>query len=675
MPRENKKRGHRGEKRKHEGEIEFNSRLKRQRSAEIEDDIEIILDNKPTHFSTACQDPGFAEDAEPVFFGNLDDEEQEMFKRAHTLLDLPVGSGPDAFPDEEAKHLFLENLIWKEADGRELKLACSQSCSRLLEEVMLLASPEQLRRLFIKFRGNFLHLVQHRFASHCCETLFLRASPFVNEEQDGNEAKPQSDTLQESPSMEQLFIDVVEELTPNLGFLISDRFGSHVLRTLLVIFSGRPLSQLLLTSKKVYKTQVEGPQKDDCYRAVSASFSEALHRVVSAMTASLDETSLHILATHPVGSPLLQLLIDLELTASGRRATKTPGSLYSRLLPDDPSQEGSQSMIFINHLLFDVIGSRLLELIFQKAPDKTFKHLYNAAIQPRLKSIIKNDTAIFVLLRCIERMGERELIAVLDDLAPLVEFLIERNRASSLKILIERCRANGVDINPLVASLREHSNLFLRLFAPESLSQTNTSAAQNGLAQTTRSSVNNSRIHWTALLVSILSYSDALQNLIGNYILDVKDSFLQDICQNTSTSRIIQAALTSCHDHVRKPLVQKLIPHVHHLAPNVAGSHVVEALLPATESLRFLRLRIGEELLYHQKEIEETQPGRIVCMKWNIRAFKAGVGPWAKKHNEGEGKSGVELARARFAETRKNESRKGAGKGANASIGRQGVKV
>lgn len=677
MPRENKKRGRRGEKRKHEGDAESSSVHKRQKSAEAEEDVEITLDDKPTNFSTAYQDPGFVGDSEPVFFGSLDDEEQEIFKRAHALLDLPVGSGPDAFPDDEAKNLFLENLIWKEADGKELKLACSQSCSKLLEEVMFLASPAQLKRLFVKFRGKFSYLLQHRFASHCCETLFLKATSVVNEESESIAPRNQSNAAEEGPSMEQLFVDVAEELTPNLGFLMTDVFGSHVLRALLIVFSGRPLSSYFssTSTKGNKKAKPGGHQQDDSHRAVPASFHEALEQFTSAMIASLDSTSLHILVTHPVGNPMLQLLIDIELTALGRMAIKSPNSLYGRLLPDDPSQEDSQSRKSINHLLYDTVGSRLLEVIFQKAPEKLFKHLYKAAIQSRLKSIIRNDAANFVLLRCVERMGKKELKAALCDLCPLMELLIERNRASLLKVLIERCREKEVDISPLIAPLQDCSSFFPGLFAPESSTQGNALAKQDLLAGATTNFAKVSRSHWAALFVSILSYADALQGLIGGSILALDDSVLVHICQDTVSSRVIQAALTSCHNNVRKPLVQKLIPRVYHLAPDVAGSHVVEALLPATENLRFLRLKIGEELLVHQKEIGETQPGRIVCMNWNIRAFQAGVGPWAKKPDQVKSKSGIEIARAKFAEKKRSESQKGAARGVNASLGRPGVKA
>lgn len=84
---------------------------------------------------------------EKVFFGMLDDDEQEYFKRADEMLEL------DQFGDPEEKKLFLES-VYREADGKELKIAHSQSCSRLLERLIRVSNASQLKNLFQKFSGK-----------------------------------------------------------------------------------------------------------------------------------------------------------------------------------------------------------------------------------------------------------------------------------------------------------------------------------------------------------------------------------------------------------------------------------------------------------------------------------------------------------------------------------------
>ncbi len=130
----------------------------------------------------ATADGGFAnhgeEPAEKEFFGMLADEEQEYFRRADEMLEL------NQFPTPEDRALFLES-VYEEAKGKELKVASSQSCSRLMERLIQLANTSQKKRLFEAFAGHFLSLVQHRFASHCCEALFLRSAGVVSQELSG----------------------------------------------------------------------------------------------------------------------------------------------------------------------------------------------------------------------------------------------------------------------------------------------------------------------------------------------------------------------------------------------------------------------------------------------------------------------------------------------------------
>ena len=184
MPRENQKRGRRAEDKSKKDAI------KRKRDETTDD-----ASPKRMKSSTdeAVNDPSEAPDYIPLdggdyenydkqpsgngdmpFYGLLDTEEQEYFSRANEVLEL------NQFQDAEELRTFVDS-VYSEANGKELKLACSQSCSRLMEKLISSSDIRQIRRLFDKFNGHFLHLVQHRFASHCCETLFIHAAPGVAE--------------------------------------------------------------------------------------------------------------------------------------------------------------------------------------------------------------------------------------------------------------------------------------------------------------------------------------------------------------------------------------------------------------------------------------------------------------------------------------------------------------
>ena len=153
MPQEHKKRGRRMNKRKHGEDDEDNANLepvietnKRRKSAG-EDETESQQPYIPLAAQDSEYDAGYPSSVERPFFGMLDEEEQEYFKRADDMLET------NAFGDADERKLFLES-VYREAEGKELKIALSQSCSRLMERLIQLSSAAQLKNLFQKFSGK-----------------------------------------------------------------------------------------------------------------------------------------------------------------------------------------------------------------------------------------------------------------------------------------------------------------------------------------------------------------------------------------------------------------------------------------------------------------------------------------------------------------------------------------
>lgn len=147
MPKENKKRGRREEnkRKREEEEQEDIPSTKRQKSEDAADEVQIVVDgggDQQEHGQDAYCGPG-----EIPFYGLLTEDEQEYFKRADSLLEL------NQFADAEERELFLAN-VYKEANSKELKIANSQSCSRLMERLILMSSPAQLKALFQRFNGQ-----------------------------------------------------------------------------------------------------------------------------------------------------------------------------------------------------------------------------------------------------------------------------------------------------------------------------------------------------------------------------------------------------------------------------------------------------------------------------------------------------------------------------------------
>ena len=664
MPKEHKKRGRREEKkRKREDEqVATGSPLKRQKSEDLipeeqgVDDVNFVTEgNEGDNFI------GFHEKANPleaVFYGLLDQEEQDYYASVNTKLEA------NDFEDEVDRRAFID-AIYRESNGKELKIACSQSCSRYLERLILVSSPDQLKGLFAKFRTHFLHLVQHRFASHCCETLFMQSANVVDH------ASHQSiETESQDPSFEKLFVEAVNELSDNLGYLLTERFASHTIRVLIVVLSGEPMDQgsmsTVVSSRKKEKIDLTLPAESvptelSSRRNVPLSFTRALTDMIGNATSSLNTTYLRALATHPTGNPVLQLLLRLELTGVADLNVKDANSVFKRLFPEDSFEEGTDSAKFANGLLYDPSGSRLLETIVQHSSGKVFKKMYRSLWKESISSIAKNDIASYVAIQIMQRVGKDDLGSILEQLLPEIPTLVERYRVNVIKTLVERCQIRELDMQPLFEALEKAYGQDAATRLPKMLKLDVAPDAQGSDGKGKASTAANSKavdVHGSVLAQAILK-TPKLSQLLHESLLATSPDLILLFCKEPSASRVIQAALQPDISPIsfRRQFVPQLIEHILGLATDVSGSHVVDALWDGTTDLHFMKERIAWTLQEHEAELRDSRYGRVVWRNWSMDLFQRRKAEWqtlAKGKQEGAGdqagpkKSGIELARAKF---------------------------
>jgi nucleolar protein 9 len=678
MPRENKNRGRREEKKlKRKNEATENLPSKRQKSQAMPQEVQVGI--APESANAVDGEIEDAESEERPFYGMLEDEEQEYFRRADEKLEL------NDFSSSEDCGLFLES-IYREAEGKELKIACSQSCSRLLERLILLSTVEQKKKLFGNFSGNFTHLVQHRFASHCCEMLFIQSAGVVTEELLGNiEVEEGEEAL---GSMESLFLSVLDELEGDMTALLTSRFASHTLRVLLVILSGRPLekssTQTMLKSKRKEKVTITNlaSQQSLGKRAVPEMFSFAVNKIISDTIATMDESFIVVLAQHPTGNPTLQLLLELELTSKSKAPKPEPGqkTLLSTLLPDDISAEDSKSQAFINGLMYDAVGSRLLEKICTFAPSKTFKQIYRIVFKDRIAGLARNEIASYVVICVLKRLSPEDLEEAITAILPQVTDLVQRSRTVILKTLVERCHERGIDIAPLTAAISaafgsDPATLLLKMANIADLSSLTAAVlpppqqeGTDSVPQIPRPSP--PQLHGSLLAQALLAIPGAPTALIQAAILTLPPATLHTLALYTPTSHILQSALgsstlmstsgefkslgstviegdrqpylpTPANLTFRRKIIGQLLTPSDHcpepvitLAESNIGTHILDSLLLSAPSLLSLIERMANTLSSHEHILRDSFTGRIVWRNWNMDLFKRRRAEWIKKVKE-----------------------------------------
>ncbi|KAL4991390.1 hypothetical protein BDW68DRAFT_185086 [Aspergillus falconensis] len=683
MPRENQKRGRRAtekakkeaSKRKHDEGIEEPTKKRLKPSADEDNAITAGADYIPLGGEEHDGQNMTAAPDEMPFYGLLDSEEQEYFSRANEMLEL------NQFGDAEERRLFVGS-VFREARGKELKIACSQSCSRLMEKLISVSDIDQIRRLFNKFIGHFLTLVQHRFASHCCERLFISAAPGVTQKASKSKLKKDDEAEMdedEEPepelSLAEMFMKVVEELQGNWGYLLTERFASHTIRVLLLVLAGEPVdvssNDSVVASRKKERLGVVGGETQDTNpvgekRTVPESFEATLKKIMQDMVSVLDDTYLRALATHPVGNPVLQVLVRLELSHFGKSSAKQPTSIIKRLIQDENYEEDSETTRFIRGLLYDPVGSRLLETMVRCMPGKMFKSLYKNYLREQMSSLARNQTAGYVVLRVLERLGKDELQAVLEQIVPKIPGLIERSRTIVPKVLIERCLARGVDTKPLAKALEssydsDPARRLEQMLRLETATADKEKFDKNGpQGESNPASAAAEKLHGSLLAQTIVTAPGQLSDLVFSSLLALSSDVLLSICKDSTASRVVQQALTSpaSTPQFRRQFTTRFTGHLNELALDSSGSHVVDSLWPATKDIYFVKERMAQELAQNELALRDSIAGRAVWRNWAMDLYKRRRGEWAAKakgkdvtNNDSaeKPKSRLDMARARYA--------------------------
>ncbi|RPB18952.1 ARM repeat-containing protein [Terfezia boudieri ATCC MYA-4762] len=694
MPKEKKKRGRRAEeaRRKQEGEVKH---------ADI--DIPMEFYDAP---GQGTGDIGYTQDAEvvdgPPFFGLLDEQEQECFRVQDELLKA------NAFETEDDRTAFVNNFF-READGKELKLANSQGCSRLLEKMMSLATPKQLKGLFQKCNGNFMHLVQHRFASHFCESLFLHSAGVVAQEEEddgvlGMENAMDMDGNEIFASMESLFLYTLNELEPFLHALLTHPFASHTVRVLLLVLSGHGTNKTASTSLIQSRNKENKLETDKLAgeRRVPDSFEEATGRILKTISEKIGVRELRILATHPVGSPTLQFLLQLELSSTevtGRKSKKdqkdtlSKSTLLSKLLGGEESEGNTSASAFLQNLFYDSVGSHVLEAVIQFSDQTTFAVLYDKYFKDRLPSMSRNETASFVAVKVVDRLDEKQLEALIGGLVPLVPNLLERSLTNVLKATIDSSIKHDVDASKLVKAIADTFNtdgistvIFKMLkISEKELQQASEDAIDNvtGAGSGSKGKKNPTQMHGSLLVQSILQLPGDCGSFANASLLAQTPDTVLHLATNPTASHVIQASLTSPHATVlhKRKLLNLLSGNFAQLAMSPSGSHLVDACWTVTQGMNNYRTGIAEELVRSEAVVRASLFGRIVWRNWAMDKYKTRRGDWLRlgkgdedavsehqgsagivntagatnRSRGGSTKSAIQLARERRAEQRKKK--------------------
>ncbi|RMZ75039.1 hypothetical protein DV737_g5503, partial [Chaetothyriales sp. CBS 132003] len=557
---------------------------------------------------------------EAVFYGLLDSEEQTYYANVNAKI------VSNDFESDQDRRDFIE-AVYRESEGKELKLASSQSCSRYFERIITRSTPDQLRAFFRKLLGNLTHLVQHRFGSHVCETLFIQCAEHVGKGKAGAEAEGQ-----DLMTLESLFVQAAQELQPSVGYLLTDRFASHTVRVLVLVLSGEALDDAstrdLVASRKKEKLDraTEADTSSSTTRAVPKSFTKALSSLVDAAVSKIDTTWLRALATHPTGNPVLQLLLKLELLHSDKARILKDSSLFHKLLPLESIEDGGETAKFLLSLTYDSTGSHLVEVLVQHLPGKIFKKLYKNVWKEQMARMAKNQSSAYVAIRILDRIGKDDLSEAREAIILELPTLLQRRRMAVIKCLVDRSVARGLDQKPLAKAIKQATG------GDSSATIQNLLGLSQGDDEKEKSEAGTgpkADTHGSLLAQSMLQAHETC-TVIYESLLATDTAILLTLARDPAASRVIQSALTSpaATTGLRKQLMSPFSGHIAELATHPVGSYLVDALWDATSGLYFIKEKIANELAAHESDLRESAPGRKVWHNWAMDTYQRRPAEW-----------------------------------------------
>lgn len=398
-----------------------------------------------------------------------------------------ASTSADGAEDDELALLLQATL--KEMDGKELILSTDPDTSLIVEAILHRLPAKPLRVFVDRLAGHFAVLAKHRFASHVVQACLATLQPAVTLEHAtlqhfhsatsngaaASSAAYTSDTatiVNEDGilrSATQLILDIAEELSADqelLAGLVTDSFGSHVLRSLLCVLTGRNIqidsgssthaaAAADLRSRRSAKFRTRKAPKTPSSQLSSEELLVVIPDLLYNRSTTLrqeilqdaDTDVVRRWATDPVASPLLQLLIEAEADSlpfdAGHNAQSWKGSLADTLLGSfitspPPAEESSTKDVYVETSLRDSVASHALQLCLERAPPSTAALFFSIYIRNRMAKLCIHPAANHVVASLIRRLSPSDLRNTIEEMSKIATGMVKEQMVGCLQAVVDR---------------------------------------------------------------------------------------------------------------------------------------------------------------------------------------------------------------------------------------------
>lgn len=594
---------------------------KRSRHAEVEEDA-------PPEW-IASSDPNTP-------FGLVPADLQSYMREANAQLTERMHSG-----DADDVQLLVQAVL-SEMNGQELALATDPTCSLVLENMSSMLQEKPLRVLLDRMTGNFVTLSYHRYGSHVLQALFYAVQRTVNAGTTSDSASTEQGVLRSLPD---IMADMYEEMEANLVPMLTDVFATHMLRSIIALFSGVSIASLDdMRSKRSAKYRSKERQKamvDESFTApsnepmhVPPAFLALLYRLYAHMRENLAEDDMHRLVPEATAAPTLSLLLRLEAGLADGKSSMAyrNDSMASCILgPLD------QRTDFMESALRDAVATHVLQSALQGASQERLVHFWHTYIHGRVAKLGAHPCANYVVATSLQLLpADTTLAEAIHELGKAGDQLVKNQVTGVLQTAVDR----SVQIGAYAADVMQAVQAAFRFnedaskddvakFVPAVLSLHTLKAythVQDAPQKRKRDDDNQRMTTQGSILLQRIAQLPAPHQAWLYESLCTDD--LGSWCRSSTAAHVVIAALTSKSASFaqRRMLIRAIMPMLLDLCDDAWGSRVADALWLSADG--FTKEKMAQLVIKHEKRLLASTYGRFFVRRLRLGVYRKNVDEW-----------------------------------------------
>ncbi|KAH9810361.1 armadillo-type protein [Melampsora americana] len=613
-------------------------------------------------------DPQFPEPSPDLkaYWRDIDDKIQELERlgagSTHCADRLEEAGEED---EEDERNLLLRSAL-EELSGHELSLAADPETSVILERLIYSMDDFAKRVLADRFMGHFLDLISHRHASHVVQTLLALSAPVLAREAQGkpeqSNSKVDDHDHGDLPAMYLLLVQACEDVMPNMQSLSEHPTAAHVLLTLFLLVSGKPVSTEHARSRKsakwrskqghlrsvFHRDPADEKEMSDGPLPVPAPLKKMgnkLYETIKSKWCQALGVGTRAAACNPATNTLLQILVGLEFD---KGEAEKPGSMVDNLLDGLITSEGTQTRSeFVETCLRDTTASHVMECIISRLSPNCFSQFYSTYFLHRMGMLSNHPVTNFLTAKVVSRLDSDQFLPALQECVPKMIDCIDNYRTAVLQALVSRSKDLGItEQREVIQSLLRASGVtedtekpyifpclisLMRLdyFRKTTAFQLIDKSLNSSETDTNDIKLPDSNMQGSLLLQGILQLAvpDLMTSIVRSLMLlplSVTMSFSRDAIASRALDSILNSPTVS--PAPRRQFISRFIGHYHRLADDRVGSRIADLCWAVADV--FTKEKIASSLVDQQNALQQSAYGHYFVRKLELPYFERQRNGW-----------------------------------------------